>query len=235
MAIKFNQYWDLIPGKQAEYAEFIREDFFPTLKNLGVQVVAGWYVLVGKAPHIIIEGISQDMHTIDKIVTSEPFKVIHTRLNNVVQNYMSRIMVPTGRVPKEHGQVPPPKIVKFNQSWNINPGCEELYLRFIREKYLPTMESLGITVAAGWQVMIGAGPNLLAECHVQDLETVGRALSDERYRFLITEFEALVNSYDSRILVRHRLLMESIERVYRGSIRHVSDEEIRSMYGPVVG
>jgi hypothetical protein len=235
MAVKFNQYWDLLPGKQAEYADFIREDFFPTLKNLGVQVVAGWYMLVGKGPHIVIEGTTQDVYAIDKIVTSTAFKAMHTRLSNMVQNYMSRIMVPTGRVPKEHGQMPPPKIVKFNQSWSINPGCEEQYSRFIREKHIPVMESLGITIAAGWQVLIGAGPNILSEGHVQDLETIGRALSDERYRLLITALEALVNSYESRILVRHRLIWEAIERVYGGTIRYISDEEIRSMYGPMVG
>jgi hypothetical protein len=198
-------------------------------------VVAGWYLLVGKGPHIVIEGTTQDMHTIEKIVSSRAFKLMRARLANMSQNYMSRIMVPTERVPKEHGQILPPKIVKFNQSWNINPGGEELYSQFIREKYMPMMENLGITVAAEWQILVGKGPDTMAEGHSPDLTTVAQALGDERYHVLIAQLDSLINNHESRILVRHRLLWEAIERVYGGTIRYISDEEIRSMYGPMVG
>jgi len=235
MVVKFNQYWDLIPGRKTEYSDFIREEFLPTLKLLGIEVVSGWYILVGKGPHIISEGRAKDIQSIERLLISDEFKILHGRLANFAQNYMSRVLAPTGRVAKEHGRTPPPTIVKFNQSWNINPGCAEQYDLFIKEKHIPTMETLGITIAAGWNVLIGAGPTIISEGHAQDLETIAKALSDERYRLLIVELQDLVSDYESRILVRHRLFMEAIEEVYGSALRQVSEDQISAMYGPMVG
>lgn len=235
MAVKFNQYWDLIPGKKREYSDFVTEEFLPTLKLLGIEVVSGWHILVGKGPQIISEGIAKDIKSIERLLTSDEYKAIQTRHSNYIRNYMSRVLAPTGRVPKEHGQVPPPHIVKFNQSWNINPGCEEQYDRFIKEKHIPIMEELGITVAAGWNVLIGAGPSIISEGHAPDLESVARALQDERYRLLIVELQDLVSDYESRIMVRHRLFMQAIEEVYGSAVRHLSEDQISAMYGPMIG
>jgi hypothetical protein len=234
MAIKFNQYWDLLPGRKSEYAEFVQEEFLPVMKDLGIEVVAGWVVLVGEGPHIISEGIARDIHHIDAVLRSPDFRSMTTRHMRFVRNFASRVLVSTGRVKKTFTQVPPEGIVKFNQSWNIRAGHEEAYAEAVEKDLLPTLEDLGIEVVAEWNVLIGSGPFVILEGHAQALEGLGRSLANPKYHRFMTQWEDLVEDYRSRILVRHRLFLQAIREVYGTPIRAISESDTSSMYGPLV-
>lgn len=234
MAIKFNQYWDLLPGRKSEYAEFVQDEFLPVMKERGIEVVAGWVVLVGEGPHIISEGIARDIHQIDTILDSPTFRSMTTRHMRFVRNYASRVLVASGRMEKTFTQVPPEGIVKFNQSWNIRPGHEEAYDKAIHEQLVPTLGDLGIEVAAEWNVLIGSGPFVILEGHARALEDIARALANPKYHRFMTQWEDLVEDYRSRILVRHSLFLKAIREVYGTPIRSISEKETSSMYGPLV-
>ena len=233
MAIKFNQYWDLVPGRKSEYAEFVQEEFLPVMRDLGIRVVAGWVVVVGESPRIISEGIARDIRHIESVLESPAFRSMTARHMRYVRHYASKVLVPSGRLETTYTE-DPGGIVKYNQSWNIRPGFEEEYSEAMRAWLVPTFKALGIEVVAEWNVLIGSGPYVILEGHVANLEEVGRALADPRYRRLMAQWEDLVEDYRSRILVRHRLFLEAIQEVYGAPIRSISETELSSMYGPLV-
>ena len=54
MSLLFTQDWDVIRGKEDEYAEFVTNVFIPNCNKLGLQSVGGFYVQVGVGPKIAI-------------------------------------------------------------------------------------------------------------------------------------------------------------------------------------
>jgi len=234
MAIKFNQYWDLVPGRKSEYAEFVQEEFLPVMKELGIQVVAVWVVLVGESPNIISEGIARDIHHIDSVLESPMFRSMTTRHLQFARNYASKVLVDSGRIKEIALQAPPEGFIKFNQSWNIRAGHEEEYAGAFHEQLLPNLASLGLKVAAEWNVLIGSGPFVILEGHAKSLEELARALANPKYRRFTAQWEDLVEEYSSRILARHRLFLQAIREIYGAPIRSISEKETSSMYGPLV-
>jgi hypothetical protein len=96
---KFNQYFNIIPGKEEEYTEFITRDHLPTMEKIGIRMTGGWQVVVGPGPYIVAEGTATSMVDIGKALDSDEYKRITKILNSrYVTDYSSRILAPTGRI-----------------------------------------------------------------------------------------------------------------------------------------
>jgi hypothetical protein len=96
---KFNQYFNIIPGKEKEYTEFIKKDHLPTMEKLGVKMTGGWQVVVGPGPYIVAEGTATNIIDIAKALDSDEYKRITKILTSkYVTDYSSRILAPTGRI-----------------------------------------------------------------------------------------------------------------------------------------
>jgi len=233
--IKLVQTWDPIPGRKQEYASFISQEFRPAMKSLGLEIVAGWYVLVGGGPHILVESLAESLDQVEKALKDERLGEMLNRFRNIISQYASRVLIPTGRVDKDHRRVPEPKGVKFVQGWDILPGKREEYDQFVQQVHLEKMEAIGLEVVAGWQLMLGTGPHIYSEALAPDLSALGKALSDERYIQMITQMEDLITSYKCQILVRHRFFLDTLHRIHGQAIRGIAEEEMRPMVGPIVG
>jgi len=96
---KFNQYYNIIPGREMEYAEFVLKDHLPTMEKLGVKMTGGWRVVVGSGPYIVAEGTATSIVEIAKAIESSEFsRVTKILTSNYVTDYSSRILAPTGRI-----------------------------------------------------------------------------------------------------------------------------------------
>jgi hypothetical protein len=91
--------------------------------------------------------------------------------------------------------------VKLIEYWNLQPQVEEKYAKFLIKEWIPGMNKLGLTVLAVWNVLVGAGPQFIAECIADDLEQVERALRDERHSNLNEGLFQWVEAYKSRVTV----------------------------------
>ncbi|MDY7032805.1 MAG: hypothetical protein SVY10_12970 [Thermodesulfobacteriota bacterium] len=232
--IRFVQTWDPIAGRKQEYATFITGEFQPGMKALGLEVVSGWYTLVGGGPHILVESLAESFNQVEKALHDERLHEMLGRFMNLVTHYASRVLEPTGWVTRYHGQMPSPEGVKYVQLWDIQPRQQEACDRFIREVHLPQMEAIGLKVIAGWNLMVGSGPQLLSEALAPNLARVAEALSDERYLQLITRMEELVTHYESRVLVQHRSFLDTLQIIHGRAIRAVAPDEMVPMVGPIV-
>ena len=96
---KFNQYYDIIAGREKEYTKFVLEDHLPTMEKLGIKMTGGWRVVVGSGPHIVAEGTAASIVEIAKAIETPEFsRVTKSLTSNYVTNYSSRILAPTGRI-----------------------------------------------------------------------------------------------------------------------------------------
>lgn len=96
---KFNQYWNILPGMEEAYTEFVKTDHIPTLGKLGIRVTAGWRVIVGSGPYIVSEGSAPSLVDIARGIDSDEFRrVTHKLKSTFVTDYHSRVLAPTGRI-----------------------------------------------------------------------------------------------------------------------------------------
>ena len=91
--------------------------------------------------------------------------------------------------------------VKFNQYWTIISERREEYGKFMIQKFVPGINSLGIHVVAGWSVLVGSYSEMIVESMSNDLELIERALRNPKFKELKDELLDYVKSYKTKILV----------------------------------
>ncbi len=98
-AWKFNQYYDIVPGREDEHNRFVKEEAIPAMKQLGMPVTHGWRLSVGTGPRILAECTARTFVNIAEAVdTAEYRKLSRTLKKRYTTNFSSRILAPTGRV-----------------------------------------------------------------------------------------------------------------------------------------
>ena len=96
---KFNQYYDLRPGRKKEYGDFIMTVYLPALEKLDyVEVTGGWNVLLGGVSEIIGELTFRDPVDIGRMLNSQEFRRAAGRLQEeFAVNYQNRVLRCTER------------------------------------------------------------------------------------------------------------------------------------------
>ena len=202
MPVKFNQYWTVIPDRTKGYEKFIIRDFIPGLNRLGIQIVAGWSVIIGAYTEIMLEGVSNDLDLLEQALKQSKYKDLYDNLLSYVKGYKTKILIPSSRTDiysmdiEEH-------TVKFIQMWDVISGKKADYQRFVSEEYYPLMEAAGIHVAGEWEVFIGDGPHFICEARVSEYETLIESLQTKEFRKAKTDLKQLIENYQSRLLGFH--------------------------------
>jgi hypothetical protein len=202
MPVKFNQYWTVVPDRIKDYEKFIIKAFIPGLSQLGIQIVAGWSVIIGAYTEIMLEGVSNDLDLLEQALKQSKYKELTDELFSHVKGYKTKILVPAGTTDiysmdvKEH-------TVKFSQMWDVISGKRADYERFVSEEYYPMMEAAGIHVAGEWEVFIGDGPHFICEARVREYETLIENLQSKEFRKAKIDLKQLIENYQSRLLAFH--------------------------------
>jgi hypothetical protein len=200
MAALFTQHWNMAPGRQQASSDFVMTRSNPMLDRLGLQLVGGYYVTVGAGPRIIAAGLAPDFAGLQKALASKEFEDVTGQLLQHVTHYRSKILVPTGRVNMDGYKVQMGSW-KFHQSWNLIPGVEQDYTRFVREEYLPAMQQLGLPLEAAWRVVVGSGPYIVTECSARGIVDIAKAVDTDAFRRVTFKLrDSYVTDYESRIL-----------------------------------
>jgi len=200
MAVLFNQHWDVAPGKMKAYSDFVMTHYNPTLERIGLQLVGGYYVTVGMGPRIIAVARTSSLKDLEAALGSEAFDDATKRLMEFVTHYHSKILVPTGRV-KMDGYEVQTGLWKYNQYYNVLPGLEAEYSDFVKEELLVGMAKAGLPVTAGWRVIVGSGPYVVAESSAPTIVDIARAIDTDDFRRVVRKLKTTyVTDYHSRIL-----------------------------------
>jgi hypothetical protein len=200
MAVLYSQHWDVIPTKENAYSTFVSTRYNPALERSGIHLVGGYYVAVGMGPRVIAIGVTRSLHELEEALASDDYQNATNGLLAHVNHYHSKILVPTGRVDIGDYKIQT-GIRKFVQYWNIIPGLEEEYTRFIQDDYIPTFEKLGVKVTGGWRVIVGSGPYIVAESSAASIVDIAKAIDTDEFRRIVRKLKTTyVTDYHSRIL-----------------------------------
>lgn len=94
--IKLLMSWDILPGKEAEYMEFVTQEFAPGMMKLGLQPTEAWYTVAGNGPQILAGSVAEDRETMQRILKSEDWDALEQKLLTYVTNYKYKIVPATG-------------------------------------------------------------------------------------------------------------------------------------------
>lgn len=96
MEMKLLLTWDLRPGQEAEYFQFVVKEFAPAMAALGLQLTDAWYTIYGDAPQILIGAVATEQ-TMEQALQSPDWEDLLRRLKRFVVNYRQRVVPSTGR------------------------------------------------------------------------------------------------------------------------------------------
>lgn len=96
MTIKLLMTWDIIPGKEQEYFEFVVREFVPGIQNLGIQPTEAWYTTYGNHPQILTGGTTQDLPTMNRLLETEEWDLLRDRLMEFVTNFTWKVVEARG-------------------------------------------------------------------------------------------------------------------------------------------
>lgn len=202
MPVKFNQYWTVKPDRSKDYEKYIISDYIPGLNRLGVQIVAGWSVIIGAYSEIMLEGVSNDLDLLEQALKKSKYKKLNENLLSYVKGYKTKILTPSGRTNIYSLDIKE-RTVKFSQMWDVITEKKADYERFVSETYYPLMEAAGINVAGEWEVFIGDGPHFICEARVGEYGTLIEKLQSEEFRKAKAYLKQLIENYQSRLLAFH--------------------------------
>jgi hypothetical protein len=201
MSILLSQNFDIVHGKEGDYARFVVDVFLPELTSLGLIPVGGYYVEVGFGPRVIAVHTTNEPERLSTAIASKAMKELTTELKRYVCNYRRSVLEPTGAV--KRGKYTIQKGVwKLNQYYDLLPGMKKEYADFVVNEHLPTMKKFDyVEVTGGWNVVIGGVSEIIAEFTFRDPVDIGRLLSNEEFRRITLKLRTgYVTNYASRIL-----------------------------------
>jgi hypothetical protein len=94
--VKLLMSWDIRPGRDAEYFEFVVREFVPGITRLGLQPTEAWFTIYGDRPQVLTGGITEDLDSMQRILNSKEWQKLHSRLLEMVTNYRQKIVRATG-------------------------------------------------------------------------------------------------------------------------------------------
>lgn len=84
--------WDIIPGKEQEYFEFVVREFVPGIQGLGIQPTEAWYTTYGEHPQILTGGTTKDLDAMEDLLESEQWDSLKDRLLEFVTNFEWKVV-----------------------------------------------------------------------------------------------------------------------------------------------
>lgn len=96
MTVKLLLTWDIKPGREQEYFEFVVREFMPGMQRLGLQPSEAWVTTYGDKPQIMTGMVAEDQTAVRKVMGSEDWQSLHDRLLEYVNNLESKIIHASG-------------------------------------------------------------------------------------------------------------------------------------------
>ena len=79
--------WDIQPGVESEYFEFMVSEFIPGLKRLGIVEPGVWYTAYGEAEQILVSGTTETKDHMQHVLRSNDWARMKERLEELVDNF----------------------------------------------------------------------------------------------------------------------------------------------------
>ena len=92
MAVKLLMTWDILPGKEQEYFEFVVRDFIPSVQRMGMEPSDAWFTMYGDQPQILAAIQMPDLMKLKQALISPEWKELSNRLLDYVENLEYKVI-----------------------------------------------------------------------------------------------------------------------------------------------
>lgn len=86
MSFKLLLSWDILPGREQEYFEFVVREFIPGIQALGLEPSDAWLTIYGEHPQILTGVQVKNLNSLNTIMTSQEWDQMVTKLLDYVDN-----------------------------------------------------------------------------------------------------------------------------------------------------
>jgi hypothetical protein len=88
--------WDILPGREQDYFEFVVRDFIPGLQEMGLQPSDAWYTYFGDHPQILAGAVVNSKSEMDKVIASDEWMDLTNLLMEYVEDFDYKIVPSRG-------------------------------------------------------------------------------------------------------------------------------------------
>ncbi len=92
MAVKLLMTWDILPGREQEYFEFVVRDFIPGLQRLGLEPSDAWFTMYGEKPQIMTSAQMPTLSALNNILESPEWQELTKMLMDYVEDFQFKII-----------------------------------------------------------------------------------------------------------------------------------------------
>ena len=96
MAVKLLMTWDILPGREQEYFEFVVRDWIPGLQRLGMEPSDAWFTMYGDQPQIMTAAQMPRIADLQHILASTDWQGLTQQLLDYVENFEFKIVQARG-------------------------------------------------------------------------------------------------------------------------------------------
>jgi hypothetical protein len=92
VTVKLIMTWDITPGREQEYFEFVVREFIPQVQQMGMELKDAWHTMYGEQPQIMASAQMPDLISMKDIMDSNEWQGLINRLLDYVDNYHYKIV-----------------------------------------------------------------------------------------------------------------------------------------------
>ena len=96
MTTKLILRWDIQPGAESDYFEFMVSEFIPGIRKLGLTDPGVWYTAYGEAEQILVSGTTDTEDHMEYILRSNEWARLREKLDELVSNFSQKVTPATG-------------------------------------------------------------------------------------------------------------------------------------------
>ncbi len=94
-AYKLIMRWDIRPEEEAEYSDFVANEFIPNIAKLGLGDIQAWYTVYGDCEQILVSGNTQTEKQMRYLLASDEWDRLHGRLTELVDEFNMKVVSAT--------------------------------------------------------------------------------------------------------------------------------------------
>ena len=92
VAVKLIMSWDILPGREQEYFEFVVREWVPGIQRLGLEPTDAWFTMYGNHPQIIAGAQIDDRKDLNILLDSTEWLALTERLLNFVTGFSYKVV-----------------------------------------------------------------------------------------------------------------------------------------------
>ena len=92
MAVKLLMTWDILPGREQEYFEFVVRDWLPGIQKLGLEPADAWFTMYGEQPQIMASAQIASIARLQTILDSQEWDGLVKQLLDYVEDFKYKVV-----------------------------------------------------------------------------------------------------------------------------------------------